>query len=316
MVKTSTSPELSIIITVIEGSRALSRCLEALAQQTRPPSMEVIVPYDETISEIASLAQRFPSVVLVNLGQLVDEKSPHNAFTQHMLFDVRRAGGLRVAKGNLVAMIEDRVRPRTDWAASMMDLHARNPDAVIGGAIDNGADDALRWAVFFADFGRFQPPIEQEDPEYVSDINICYKREALESVRNLWENRYQEPKVNWALRRQGYKLRISAKALVVQERAKIGLWSLVKERFHWGRTFGRIRGQEVSRSKSMAFAVACPLIPFVLFVRHFRRQLAKRRHVREYLKASPALLLLLHCWVFGEFVGYCEAAFGSASRLR
>ena len=69
------------------------------------------------------------SVVLVNLGSLVDEKSPHNAFTQHMLFDVRRAGGLRVAKGNLVAMIEDRVQPRTDWAASMMDLHARNPDA-------------------------------------------------------------------------------------------------------------------------------------------------------------------------------------------
>jgi len=316
MAKTSTSPELSIIITVVEGSRALSRCLEALAQQTGPPSMEVIVPYDETVSEVASLAQRFPSVVLMNLGSLADKKSVSNEFTQHILFDRRRAAGLRAAKGNLIAMIEDRVQPRADWAASMRDLHKSHADAVIGGAIDNGADDPLRWAVFFADFGRFQPPIEQEDAEYVSDINICYKREALESVRNLWENRYQEPKVNWALRRHGHKLRISEKALVVQERAKIGLWSLIKERFHWGRTFGRIRGQEASRSKLLVFALACPLLPYVLFVRHFRRQLGKRRHVAEYIKASPALLLLLHWWFLGEFVGYCDAAFGTASRLR
>src|SRR5262245_38387826 len=144
MAETSTSPELSIIITVIEGSHALSRCLEALARQNRPPSLEVIVPYDETISEVSSLAERFPSIFFMNLGSLADKGSAQNAFTQHVLFDLRRAAGLRAAKGDLIAMIEDRVQPRTDWAASMIDLHASHPAAVIGGAIDNGANDALR----------------------------------------------------------------------------------------------------------------------------------------------------------------------------
>src|SRR5689334_24073204 len=126
MAKTSASPELSIIITVVEGGRALSRCLEALAKQTYPPSLEVIVPYDETISEVASLAERFPAILFMNLGALVDKRSARNAFTQHVLFDRRRAAGLGAAKGNLVAMIEDRVRPRSDWAASMMTLHANH----------------------------------------------------------------------------------------------------------------------------------------------------------------------------------------------
>jgi hypothetical protein len=206
-------------------------------------------------------------------------------------------------------MLEDRGQPQPDWARSMMELHDNSGYSAIGGAIDNGANGSLRWAAFFCDFGRFQPPIEEcENPEYLSDINICYKREALDSIRDLWEHGYQEPTVNWALRRMGKRLHLSQRPLVIQERAKIDFWSLVKERVHWGRTFGQIRGRESSALKCLLWSVGCPFLPSLLFARHLRRQIQKRRNISEFVRAMPATFALLHLWCAGEFLGYCQSA--------
>jgi hypothetical protein len=301
-------PELSVVITVVEGDPALSRCLEALRRQTDRPTMEIIVPYDDTVSEIRGLTPRFPEVRFLPLGSLGPESSTRNAFTEHALYDRRRAAGLRETRGKLVAMLEDRGEPQPHWARAMVALHGNSPCAVIGGAIENGAQGPIRWAIFFCDFGRFQPPVERRDPEYISDINICYKREALESVRPLWVDRYQEATVNWELRRRGLPSLLSDRALVVQERKTMSPWAVVKERAHWGRMFGLVRGREVSAVRCILLALATPLLPVVLSIRHFRRQLGKRKNMREFLFAFPAMLVLLHFWALGEFIGYCESA--------
>jgi hypothetical protein len=66
-------PDLSVIVTVVDGDPALSRCVEALVNQTDAPSMEIIVPYDDTIAEVGQLAGRFPMVRFLVLGSLSDE---------------------------------------------------------------------------------------------------------------------------------------------------------------------------------------------------------------------------------------------------
>ena len=304
----SERPLLSIVMTVVDGEAALVRALDTLRQQAHPPAMEVIVPLDDSIADMAHLSSRFPEVRFVPLGALSPPGVTLDAFSQHAIYDRRRAGGLRAATGTLVAMLEDRGLPRADWARAMVDLHAASPRAAIGGAIANGAPGSLRWALFFCDFGRFQAPLELEDAEYVTDINICYAREAIESVRELWEDRYFESQVNWALRRQGHRLKLSDKAMVVLERGPIGVGAVMRERIAWGRIFGQVRGRETTPLSCLGWAAVSPIIPWVLFARHFRRQLAKGRHVREFVRAIPAMLLLLHCWVLGEFLGYLDAA--------
>ncbi len=306
--KANDGPDLSIVMTVVDGDAALVKGLMALRNQVDAGRLEIIVPYDDTISEMAALAPRFPEVRFVDLGSLHSKGTPLNAYSQHAIYDRRRAGGLRAANGRLVAMLEDRGLPQPGWARAMVALHEEATCAAIGGAIENGAEGSLRWALFFCDFGRFEPPLEESDPEYLTDINLCYRREALESVRALWEDRYFESQVNWALRRNGLRLRVSDKALVVLERRKIGLWSVMNERIQWGRIFGQVRGRETSPLGCLVWAAAAPIIPVVLFTRHFRRQLEKRRNVARFIRAIPATLLLLHCWVLGEFIGYCEAA--------
>jgi hypothetical protein len=301
-------PLLSIVMTVVDGEAALVRALEALRQQANPPAMEIIVPLDDTIADMARLASRFPEVRFVPLGALAPPGATLDAFAQHAIYDRRRAGGLRAATGNLVAMLEDRGLPRAGWARAMVDLHAASPRAAVGGAIANGAPGSLRWALFFCDFGRFQAPLDQDDAEYVTDINICYARDAIESVRDLWEDRYFESQVNWALKGRGHRLQLSDKAVVVLERGPIGVGAVMRERMGWGRIFGQVRGRETTPLGCAAWAAVSPVIPWVLFARHLRRQLAKGHHVREFVRAIPAMLLLLHCWVLGEFRGYLDAA--------
>jgi hypothetical protein len=232
---------------------------------------------------------------------------PANAFAQHILYDLRRTAGLKTARGRYVAMLEDRGWPRNDWARTMVSLHETLPYPVIGGAIESGATGMLGWAAFFCDFGRYEPPLEIGEPTYVSDVNICYKWAALETVRPLWEHRYQEATVNWALRRRGLRLHLSERPRVIEERGRLRLWPTLAERVHWGRTFGLVRGREGSRAVTLLRVLLAPLIPAVLLLRHVRKQFAIRRRLWQFVRVLPATFLLMLCWTFGEAIGEIEA---------
>jgi hypothetical protein len=303
----SSLPLLSVIVTVVDSGAILTRCLEALEGQVDAPPMEVIVPYDDTTPEVARYADRFPRFRFLGLGSLRDPKEAKNEFAKHDLYDRRRAAGLRVAQGELLAMVEDRGRPRPDWAREIVGLIHGSDYAAVGGGVENGADRTVLWAVFFCDFSRYQPPLDILNPEYMTDVNICYTREALASVAELWDYKYQEARINWALRRQGRRLYLSSRPIVVEERVPIGLAKLFSERVHWARVFGQVRGRETSRMRSLIWAATTPLLPFLLFVRHFRRQLQKGRNVDKFLAAGPAIFALLAFWALGECIGYCEA---------
>ena len=306
-----TAPDLTVVVTVVEGGTALTRCLEALSAQIDAPAMEIIVPFDSTMQQVNDLASRFPDYRFMDLGAVVAPGIRANEFTRHILYDCRRTAGLKAALGRYVAMLEDRGWPRKDWARTMVSLHEQMPHAVIGGAIESGAVGALRSAAFYCDFGRYEPPFAGGDAQYVSDVNICYKRAALDAVRPLWESRYQEATVNWALQRQGLRLHLSDQPRVIEERGPLRLWPALAERVHWGRTFGYVRGREGSRAASVLRVVAAPLVPALLLLRHARKQLALRRRVWSFARVLPATFLLMVCWSLGEAIGELEAILAS-----
>ena len=301
------APELTVIVTVVDGGAALARCLGALAAQENPPAMEVLVPYDSTIADSAALGAQFPHYRFVDMGAIAD-RPPENAFEEHELFDRRRTAGLRLARAPIVSMIEDRGWPRPGWARAMVDAHAAHPDGVIGGAVESAAKGMRRWAIFFVDFGRYQAPFDSENPEYVTDTNISYKRDAIMSVRDLWAYKYQESVINWALAENGVSLRLDAGPVTVQQREPLGLGEMAMERVHWGRVFGEVRARGKSFSERIKWIAVTPLLPAVLYVRHLRRQMRLGRHVGEYVYATPAILYLLVFWSIGELMGYFEAS--------
>jgi len=303
---------LSVIVTIVDGGETLVRCLHALQAQQGSPALEVIVPYDASVPGMPAVIAMFPRWTFVDLGGLDTAASPASATGQHELFDRRRAAGLARARGDLVAILEDRGAPRAIWATTARQLHERLAYGVIGGAIENGCDRTLNWAVYFCDFGRYQLPFAAGARRYVSDVNVTYKRAALEATRPVWERRYHETLVHDALLRAGDTLFLSPDLIVDEWRSNLHLASLARERLAWGRLFAALRTRKASITTRLILAASAPLLPALLFLRLGRLQLQKRASRRQFATAAPAVALLLACWSAGEFLGYLTASEGHA----
>jgi hypothetical protein len=301
-------PLLSVVVTVVDGGDALRRCLHALMTQTGAPVMEILVPYDATAAAVQSIVADACSaggagIRALNLGHLETARPSRSAGGQHELIDRRRAAGLAAAGGTLVAILEDRGVPRSDWAATAVRLHQELPHQVIGGAVENGRARTLNWAVYFCDFGRYQRPFAAGPRRYVSDVNVVYKRSALERTRHIWQASYHEPLVHWTLERGGVQLFASPELVVDQMRDGLAIGALLQERIAWGRLFGSLRSRDVTPGRRLGLAVLSPLVPGILFLRLLRDQLAKRASLSQFARAAPAALVLMTAWAMGEAIG-------------
>ncbi len=294
--------KLSVVVTIVDGGDALDRCLSALSNQIEPPELEIIVPYDDTVTHLPS--DRFPRAAFVEMGHVPTESDPRSAAGQHELFDRRRARGLATASGDIVAIVEDRGVPTLEWARTVVRLHRELPHSVIGGAVENGVDRLRNWAVYFCDFGRYQPPFPPGPADWVTDVNVSYKRRALEETAELWKERYHETTVHWALQESGETLFLTPELVVEQVRGKDHLTDLLGERLHWGRLFAYTRVRASSPLRRLVLLGASPLIPTVMFLRQARLQVKKRRHLGRFVAASPGVAALLAFWGAGEAIGY------------
>ena len=88
----------------------------------------------------------------------------------------------------MIALLEDHARPDEKWCANIAVAH-RAGYAAIGGAIENGIDRPLNWAVYYCDFGKYQNPLPSGESDFASDANTI-QANALESVRALWDQSF------------------------------------------------------------------------------------------------------------------------------
>lgn len=296
-----TAPELSVVVTVVEGGDAVPRFLTALCQQQHAPSMEILVPIDDSVRDLLALAPAFPTVRFLDLGQVSTTRPITSPGGQHELYDRRRAAALAIASGDIVAILEDRGVPRPDWARTVIQLHAQ-PWAVIGGAIEPAPCGLIEWALYVCDFSRYALPLAAGPAAWVSDVNVTYKRHALESTRALWIDRFHEPAVHWQLVRQGEVLFLTPELVVDHYRTPKPMLVSLAERFHWGRLFGYIRAGELSVGKRLLLGCSWPLVPLVVLSRHARVH-ARRGDAGRFVAATPAILGFLVAWALGEAIG-------------
>jgi hypothetical protein len=303
---------LSVVVTIVDGGAALARCLGALVTQKGAPPMEVLVPFDDSFPAEPFTA-RFVGFTFLALGAIRTVHPITSALGQHELFDRRRAAGLAAARGELVAILEDRGVPHEDWAAAFSRLHEQHADAVIGGAIESGSDRVLNRAVFFCDFGRFQRPFRPAQSRVASDVNVCYKRAALQSVKSSWNGRYHEPIVHNRLLRAGETIFLSPEPVVEQIRDHLRLGAVCKERLAWGRLYAEIRRRWLNWPARLVLIAASPLLPAVILFRILRERVTRRTALSEVLAAVPCVLLLVCCWSVGEGLGYLLSRGGRAT---
>lgn len=301
---------LSVVVVIVSdtteqraGTANLAVCLEALSKQIDAPPLEVIVPHHPETEGIEDLRKGFPQVIFTAVAGLRTSPRRGGSREHH---DVLRARGLAAARGDVIGLLEDHGRPDEHWCANVVAAH-RGTYAAIGGAIENGIDRPLNWAVYYCDFGRYQRPFPPGESSFASDANVTYKRSALEAIRTTWVKSFREVMVNGTLRSRGEKVALQADIVVYQNRRNLRLGAALLERFVWGRSYAANRTAQLRGRERAAYAVLSPLLPVILLLRMAETAWSRRRHFAKFLRAFPLTAMLVTVWSIGEGVGYATA---------
>jgi hypothetical protein len=303
-------PALSVVVAIVSDTtgrpdtRHLEPCLAALMRQRGAPAMEIIVPHLPGMAGIAALVEEYANVRFVQAQGLRTYTGRSGSREHH---DELRARGLALACGSVIALIEDHGIPAPDWGAcihaNLSDATLRPPFAAVGGAIENGVDRPLNWAVYFCDFLRYRNPLQAGESAFASDANIAYRRAALESIRPVWQEKFYEPAVNEALRSRGEIVALAPDIVLYQHRQGLRFGPALKERFVWGRSYAAARG-EGAPPRRVLWAAFSPVLPALLLARMTAMAWKKRRTLAPFLKVLPLTSMLLISWALGELAGY------------
>ena len=299
-------PEFSVVVAMVSDTTDsadtshLGPCLDALLAQVDSPTMEIVVPYHEGVRGIAAVEGRYRQVRFLKVTDLKTFSGRKNSREHH---DELRARGLAVAQGTLVALIEDCGIAAKDWVARMVEAH-QQPSGGAGGAMENGIDKPLNWAVYYCDFLRYQQTLAAGDAWTISDANCCYKRAALEGIGNVWREVFHESSINDALRAKGDKVILVPSAVVYQHRLGLMLGSALKERYVWGRSYAASRAKLATTGKRLFWGAFSPALPVLMLTRMTLMAWKKRRTWGAFVRAFPLTALLIVSWSWGEFIGY------------
>jgi len=308
------NPRFSVVVAIVSDTTGspdtahLEPCLEALDRLPSDASTEIVVPFYPAVKGIAALKERYPHVNFVEVTDLKTYTGRSGSREHH---DELRARGLAVARGDVVALIEDHGIVTPDWSTRLLEAHA-GASAAVGGAIENGIDKPLNWAVYFCDFLRYQNPLPEGETAIVSDANVAYKRIALESVRPIWQEIFHESSVTAALRAKGQQIILAPAAVLHQHRQGLRVSSALRERFVWGRSYAATRARLARLSQRAFWAFFAPALPVLMMARMTRMAWQKRRTMKAFLKAFPLTCALAVSWSCGEWVGYVTGRANSA----
>ena len=131
-------PALSVVVALISGAKAdLDRCLAALAPQAEDVELELLVPYDPPVAEVAELASKYPAARFLPAAHLDTAAARAGASREH--HDSLRTIGLRAARGRVVALTEDHAVATDSWCADMLRLLDEHPRVAAHNALSGQA---------------------------------------------------------------------------------------------------------------------------------------------------------------------------------
>lgn len=213
-----------------------------------------------------------------------------------------RGAGLRASSGEVVALLEDHLRPAPGWLDALRARHAQSASRLaVGGAVDPvDTGRLIDWAAYFCEYGWHMSPVCEGAAALLTAANISYKRAALAMFGELdaWETVWHA-----RLRDRGQELFRDPDMVVLHER-RFFLGPFVRERIAYGRDYAATRARGMTPGERIARAVSAPVLPFVLATRLGASVFRKRRNRWKFIAALPWTLLFLAAWALGEEIGY------------
>ena len=281
---------VTVAVVAICGLPQLGRCLDALAAQRGAPGFDVIVAADPALGDLAPLRQRFPSVALL---------SRDGCRTPIAL----AAMALQACRGSRILLTEDSCVADPSWVATLAATPWEGRGAV-GGLVEPGEGvSPAGWAFCYVDFFRYMRPAAEGPAPSLSVCNVAYHRSQLAAVAPVWESGFLEPEVHDQLRKRFGDLWLAPSA-EVRVRRQVRFSDAVYERYAFGRLFGATRVGALSFPRRLLHVVLAPALPAVLLGRLAGKAFASGNTASKFIRALPALGVLVLAWSWGEGLGY------------
>ena len=289
---------LSIVVASWNGTASLLQCLESLESQTDKATEEIIV--------VSNFKPDLPKN-----GWSADFHVRPDSFTVPEL----RRDGIAAARGDVVALIEDHCTVDGNWIREIRQAHASHA-AVVGGAVENmSGGNALDWAVYFYDYGKFMSPNSAGVTETLSGLNTSYKRAALDEIRDDYRDGFFETFANEALKSRGHQLSMSPSAVVYHNK-RYELRRALSHCYHLARSYAAKRVANAPLGRRFVFIFGSLFLPILLPARVVLSVIRKGRNLGHLVRAIPFLIVLMSAWSYGEFRGYSAGEGDSRAKWR
>jgi hypothetical protein len=286
------APRLSVVVFFGQRRRRALRCLQALAEQTNPPEMEVVgVDLYPAAGrpDVPGLA-RFRYLPCAEAASISDAK----------------ARGARLATGEIIAFLEDHCVPSPGWAAAVAEAFDSHPGAAAAYAFRNlNPVNYTSRAFLVLAYGPWMAPVEVGEIPSPSWMNVAYRAAVLAPhLPELDQHLHCEFLFLRGLKNQGCRF--------WQSRAEVShlnhpsVLGSCRDSAVWQRLFAaaRVRRERWGWGRRLVYFCGSPLTPLVVAWRLGRR-LWERPSMRwPFVKSLPLILTIYGYGMTGEALGY------------
>ena len=285
------TPMLTVVVASWCDEARLRRCLASVTAQQ--PTLEIVVATSLLPANIARVIDAFPQVTF----------SYHGGANVFQL----RAFGATIARGELIAIIEDHVTVSAGWATALVDAYNAGY-GVLGGPIDAGESySAFNRALYLVEYGMHMPPALSGTTRFVSGVNVAYSRRLLDETEAVWGAQFMENEVNDALRASRVEPYLVCDAIVTTD-LPFTLSQATHHLFEGARHYAQYRSAHESSAKRWLRFVTSPLIVPTLLARLTARIACRQpAMLLQAMVSLPYVLVLLTAWASGERAGYSRA---------
>jgi hypothetical protein len=295
-----TRPPLSVVIPTIRGWPWSRLCLEPLRAQALALGVEVVL-LDASDGPVPTEGEiGFPVRWLKRPGASVFQM---------------RSEGYRLARGEIIATVEDHCTVAPDWCERVLAVHREHPEAVaVGGAVENGTPGStLHWAAFFRIQGPFMAPLANGPATRLTGAaNLSYKRRFVERFADLDEegliDNLDQPEL------EPGEVMLADDSLRVAHHQATDFLLTSQLDFHNGRSTAGKRRRPMGRSDWVRLATL-GILPLYRTLRTYRTVRGKHAPHDILVRTMPTILWLHYCQAAGELVGYASGPGTSPQQL-
>ncbi|MEE8586989.1 MAG: glycosyltransferase [Acidobacteriota bacterium] len=282
----SSQISVSVVIPAIDAAATIEDILQRLI-----PQADEILLADSSQDGTAELVQsRFPSVRVLPCP---DCRS----------IEELRYRGLEQAGCEVVVLTEQAVLPGEGWIAQIRRAAAGGVQAGAGAVLPHPAASTAAWAIYFARYVRFMPPLPCGNLPDGSGLNVFYRRRLLEDHLEKMNGRFPETLFHRLLHQAGHRIQAVPEASVASLESE-AFSRFFRGRFHSGRSYARLRAPGLSSMARLLRLLLCPALPLLLWLRSARTVLQRRRYAGPFVRCSAILMAYYAAWAAGEAAGY------------